>query len=164
MVGKIRKAINSIVLLIQPLTMGYLSTLVSDYLTSTKNSFQSSEVYLKLKSLYSFTPQPYLFGIVWPILFILMGLAIWRIYRKYENREHRKDSLILNQVQIFLSFLWSPLYLYNVSYAFALILFLNVSVWILLYFYYKTDKTSFILMLPYTFWLLFATLLNYLSI
>lgn len=70
------KNFKSILLLIQPFIFGYLSTIVSDYLFGAKGSFKYSAGYLKLKSLYSFVPRPYLFGIVWPILYILMGIAI----------------------------------------------------------------------------------------
>jgi len=102
----------------------------------------------------SFNPPNYLFGIVWPVLYILMAIV------SYLNAQ---KIFILYIMQIILNGLWSWLFFVLQSTAFAflnivLLVFLNV----LILKQIRQDKAwlSVLLYSPYLIWICFASVLN----
>tara|TARA_B100001079_G_C16280501_1_gene456303 strand:- start:343 stop:789 length:447 start_codon:yes stop_codon:yes gene_type:complete len=98
-------------------------------------------------------PQGYVFGIVWPILYFLMGITIWRTYELIKN---------LFYIQLILNLIWSWLF-----FSFHLTLIALINIWLLifinvkiLFMIFKKDKLAAFLHMPYIFWLLFASYLN----
>src|SRR5690349_3522394 len=57
----------------------------------------------------SFMPPGFLFGIVWPILYALLGVALALIVAQPPS-DRRKLGLTLFLVQMILNFAWSPLF------------------------------------------------------
>jgi len=57
----------------------------------------------------SFMPPGYLFGIVWPILYALMGIALAMVLAAPPS-PRRKTALILFFIQLALNFAWSPIF------------------------------------------------------
>ena len=101
-----------------------------------------------------FNPPNYLFGIVWPVLYILMAIV------SYLNAH---KIFILYIMQIILNGLWSWLFFVLQSTAFAflnivLLIFLNV----LILKQIRQDKAwlSVLLYSPYLIWICFASILN----
>lgn len=122
-------------------------------------------------------PPSWLFPVVWTILFVLMGVSAARIY--IIGRQDRSggtvrcgdDSNIGGQaacalriylVQLILNMLWTPLFFtLNLRLAaFVLLVMLLITVIVMTCRFFKLDKVSGILMLPYIAWLLFAGYLN----
>ena len=107
------------------------------------------------------SPPGILFPIVWTILFILMGVSIYRIVR---TNDFGVDSLkILYFVQLIVNALWTPIFFGLNAYLFAfiwLILLLILVIIMTIKFYYL-DKTSAYLLIPYIIWLIFAGYLNF---
>lgn len=102
----------------------------------------------------SFNPPNYLFGIVWPVLYILMAIV------SYLNAH---KIFILYIMQIILNGLWSWLFfvLQSTEFAFlniVLLIFLNV----LILKQIRQDKAwvSVLLYSPYLIWICFASVLN----
>ena len=98
-------------------------------------------------------PPGYVFGIVWPILYLLMGITAWRTFEIIKN---------LFYVQLFLNAIWSWLF-----FSFHLPLISLIDIWLLIYIniniVYKVlniDKLAGLLYVPYILWLLFASYLN----
>ena len=104
------------------------------------------------------SPPGVLFPIVWTILFILMGISIYRVTNNIDN----KNLVILYYAQLIVNALWTPIFFGLNSYLFAFIwlLLLLILVVIMTIKFYNVDKVSAYLLIPYIIWLLFAGYLN----
>ncbi len=107
------------------------------------------------------TPPNYVFPIVWNILFVLMGVAAWRIWGKREQGIFFALSLFF--IQLLLNGVWSYLFfgihrpdiaLIEIIMLWAAILFTTIA-------FFKLDKIAGMLLLPYLAWVSFAIYLNY---
>ena len=98
-------------------------------------------------------PPGYVFGIVWPILYLLMSISAYRNF----------DSIgRLFFIQLFFNTIWSWLFFfYHLPFIALLniwlLIFLNINILIVLA---RRDKLSMVLYIPYVMWLLFASYLN----
>ena len=98
-------------------------------------------------------PPGYVFGIVWPILYLLMGITAWRTFETIKN---------LFYIQLFFNAIWSWLF-----FSFHLPVISLIDIWLLifinikiLFMILKQDKIAAFLYTPYIVWLLFASYLN----
>jgi benzodiazapine receptor len=130
-------------------------------------SMNSKDVYYSL-NLPSFAPPAATFGIVWTLLFIIMGIAFYRVWMYYSPDKNNpqdaavKDALIYFIVQLIFNVLWSVLF-----FALNLKTAALFDVVILLFYiivttikFYKIDKIAAYLMIPYIIWVIFAAILN----
>lgn len=105
-------------------------------------------------------PPGILFPIMWTILYIFMGISYGIL---------KSDKLIdskINRIyylQLFINAMWSILFfiLKWRLFAFIWILLLAVSVIVMIVHFYKKNKLSGILQIPYLLWVLFASYLNF---
>ena len=105
-----------------------------------------------------FSPPSWVFGPVWTTLYVLMSMAIWLHWISLKN----KKTLIIYFIHIFFNGTWSVIFFgfHQILYALLnLILILFFIIW-LMSIYYKTNKLSFLLMVPYLLWSTYALLLN----
>jgi translocator protein len=109
----------------------------------------------------AFNPPNWIFGPVWTLLYILMGIALSLIW-KQPNSPNKSNSLWLFFIQLFLNFCWSFLFFYFHRIGFALVDI--VMLWILIiltiFSFSRLNKTAAFLLLPYICWVSFATILN----
>ncbi len=107
------------------------------------------------------SPPGWLFGIIWPILYLLMGIAVYIIYQKPKTPESQK-AINLYWIQLLVNFLWPIVFFRFELYwiAVAVILILDVLVFLTTVWFYKISKVAGYLMIPYLLWILFATYLN----
>jgi benzodiazapine receptor len=107
------------------------------------------------------SPPGWLFGIIWPVLYLVMGIAVYIIYQKPQTPE-RKKSTALYWVQLFVNFLWPVVFFRFEWYwiSVVVILLLDVLVLITTIWFYKIKKVAGYLMIPYLLWIIFATYLN----
>ena len=139
---KINPKIYSIIIVIITLIVGSLAS--SN--TGTDSWYQGL-----VKS--NLNPPGYVFGIVWPILYLLMGITAWRTFYTIKK---------LFYVQLFFNAIWSWLF-----FSFHLPLISLIDIWLLifinikiLFMVLKEDKLAAFLYTPYIVWLLFASYLN----
>lgn len=122
----------------------------------------NSKTYMEFKKP-SFSPPGWIFPIVWTILFLLMAIAAYMIWVKGKQGEKITKALTLYIIQLILNFFWTIIFfrfkLYGLAF-FELLLFL-VTVLMTTFEFYKIDKISAYLMIPYILWLSFAGVLNY---
>lgn len=127
--------------------------------------FTSSSVSTWYQSLVkpSFTPPNWIFGPVWIILYLLMGIALYLVWGKGFKNKGVKIAVYIFILQLILNLLWSFLFfgLNNPLYAFIEIIVLWILILINIILFYRISKTSAYLLLPYIFWVTFAAVLNF---
>ena len=101
----------------------------------------------------SLNPPGYVFGIVWPILYLFMSISAFRTFNKTKN---------LFFIQLLFNAMWSWLF-----FAFQMPFIALLNIWLLIYLNIKLnlkmfdqDKLSGFLFIPYVLWLFFASYLN----
>jgi translocator protein len=99
---------------------------------------------------------------VWTLLYILMGVAAFLVWRKgLENRQVR-IALILFLIQLVLNALWSVVFfgLESPLYGFIVIVVLWVAILFTALKFYRISLASSVLLWPYLLWVTFAAVLN----
>ena len=106
----------------------------------------------------SFNPPSWVFAPVWTSLYIMMSIAIWKIWINTFDLKLLK----LYFVHLFFNATWSVVFFGFHQIGFALINLIIILVFIILLMqrYFNSDKISFYLMIPYFLWSSFALLLN----
>jgi len=108
-----------------------------------------------------FMPPGWAFGVVWPILYILLGIALAMILALPPSRE-RRSALVLFFVQLALNFAWSPLFFaaHDIVLAKWVIFVMAALAAIAAGRFMRLHKPAGLLMIPYLMWLVFAATLN----
>ena len=108
-----------------------------------------------------FNPPNYLFGPVWTLLYILMGISLYLILQS-KNSIFKKRAIIIFFIQLFLNFCWSFLFFkfQLVGVAFIEIIFIWLSIIVMIIVFYKINKTASFIQIPYLLWVSFASILN----
>lgn len=109
----------------------------------------------------AWTPPAFVFGPVWTTLYILMGTAAWRIWRRGGFRE-ASVPLSAFLAQLALNLIWSGLFfgLRQPGFAFAEVILLWCAILATLVLFARRDETAAWLLAPYLAWVTFATALN----
>jgi translocator protein len=107
-------------------------------------------------------PPPATFGIVWSILYLLMGLTLAMVITA-RGASGRGLAISLFAVQFVLNLAWSPVFfgMENITGGLAVLLALDVAVILTLWAFHRVRPLAAMLLLPYLAWVLFATLLNW---
>ena len=105
-------------------------------------------------------PPKWLFPVAWTILYIMMGIASYFLYKA--DSEEGREALVLYGIQLFFNFWWSIIFFNLKAYWFAAIWLFTmwIIILILLIKSKKIDIRSFWLLLPYFLWTTFAFYLN----
>ena len=112
-------------------------------------------------------PPNFLFGPVWTLLYLLMSIAAWLVWRERERADVR-PALRLYVIQLVLNSVWTPVFfaLYPVIgstalwIALAIIVALDVAVLLTMIRFWRVRRAAAWMLVPYWAWVLFATTLN----
>ncbi len=109
-----------------------------------------------------FNPPNWIFGPVWTTLYILMGISLYLIWKKYEEGKDAKPALTVFSIQLALNALWSILFfgLQSPLYGLFCIIPLWISIALMILKFYPLSRNAALLQIPYLLWVSFATLLN----
>jgi len=109
----------------------------------------------------SIAPPNWIFGPVWIFLFLLMGIALIPIVKS--KMKHKEIAYIVFGTQLVLNIFWSIFFFALHSPALALfeIIFLWFAILMNILIFFKINKWSGILLIPYFLWVSFASVLNY---
>lgn len=107
-------------------------------------------------------PPPAVFGPVWTVLYVLMGIAAWLVWRVGGFRAAR-SALTLFLVQLALNALWTWLFFawHRGALAIADIVLLWVLILATLIAFWRVRPLAGALLVPYLLWVSFAAALNY---
>ena len=110
----------------------------------------------------NWAPPPEVFGPVWTVLYVLMAIAAWLIWRSGGFRANRY-ALTLFMLQLAFNALWSWLFFAWQLGAFALadVLVLWILIVLTLIAFWRVRPLAGALLIPYLLWVSFATALNY---
>lgn len=148
--GNIIKLIISLAL---PLAIGYIGSIF------TGNSIDDGW-YASLNQP-SFNPPSSVFGPVWTILYVLMGISLYMVWTQVPGKR-RENALGVFALQLLLNFLWSLFFFYfkDIEIALLDIIALWISIVIMIWLFYRVKPLAGLLNIPYLLWVTFATALN----
>jgi translocator protein len=136
------------------LLLGYLSSEVA-------GSAAENPWYIALAKP-AINPPPAVFGIVWPILYAIMGFALAMVCAAWGAR-WRVLAVLAFLLQFALNLAWSPVFFarHDIALALGVIVAMDLAVLITIWLFWKVRRASALLLLPYLAWILFATVLNW---
>jgi tryptophan-rich sensory protein len=108
-----------------------------------------------------FMPPGWTFGVVWPILYALLGIAVAMIIAEPPS-PRRKLALVLFFIQLALNFAWSPIFFagHDIGLANIVIFLMAALAAAAAGQFLRLRKAAGLLMIPYLAWLVFAATLN----
>ena len=131
----------------------FSASFIGGYVTTSFKEPWYSEIILP-----SFNPPSWVFAPVWTTLYIMMSLAIWRVWIKLSD----KKILEIYLYHLFFNATWSVIF-----FGFHLIELALFNLIIILFFiiklmriYFEKERFSFYLMVPYLLWSSYAFILN----
>jgi tryptophan-rich sensory protein len=109
----------------------------------------------------SFNPPNWVFGPVWSVLYVMMGVAAWRVWRA-ADRDTARGPLALFALQLAVNLGWSVAFfgLRNLGLAVIVIIVLDLLVLATALMFRRVDRFAEWLLIPYLAWIAFATFLN----
>ncbi|KNZ32164.1 MAG: tryptophan-rich sensory protein [Methylibium sp. NZG] len=149
---------------IQKQALGLLGWLAATFLTGAIGAFASASAATFYTQLVrpAWAPPPWLFGPVWSVLYVMMGVAAWLVWREHGFRG-AATALKLFVVQLFANALWTWLFfVWNLG---ALSLAEIVLLWFLIaatiVAFWRLNRLASVLLVPYLAWVSFATALTW---
>ena len=108
-----------------------------------------------------FMPPGWTFGVVWPILYALLGVAVAMILAEPPS-DRRRLALILFFAQLVLNFAWSPIFFaaHDIGLAKWVIFLMAILAAAAAGQFLRIRKAAGLLLIPYLAWLVFAATLN----
>ena len=135
------------------LLITFIPSAIGGFITASFKEPWYSEIILP-----SFNPPSWVFAPVWTTLYIMMAIAIWKIW----INSFDLNILKLYFIHLFFNGTWSIVFFGFHQIGLALINLIIILIFIILLMknYFKRDKISFYLMTPYLLWSGYALILN----
>ncbi|KKR72669.1 MAG: Integral membrane protein [Microgenomates group bacterium GW2011_GWC1_41_8] len=115
-----------------------------------------------------FTPPNWIFGPVWIVLYTLMGISLFLIWKKRQYMQKTEDativtSLFLFYVHLVINAYWSIVFfgMKDIVSALLIIVILAEMILLLIVKFFRIDRIAGLLLIPYYFWALYASFLNF---
>lgn len=110
----------------------------------------------------SFTPPDWTFGVVWPVLYVMMGISAFLIWNVGIDKRQVKVALGCFALQLILNGLWTLIFfgLHLIGFALVEIVILWAAILMTILSFWKESKPAALLLLPYILWVSFAVVLN----
>lgn len=107
-------------------------------------------------------PPSWLFPLMWTVLYILMGISLYLVRSSNADDYSVKAATNVFAVQLFLNFIWSPVFFKMKLFlaAFFILIAMLVTVIVMTVRFYKISKPAGLLQIPYIIWLIIAGYLN----
>ena len=110
-----------------------------------------------------FAPPNWIFGPVWIILYFLMGVSLYIVWKDELKSKTRNVFFVVFAIQLILNALWSLLFFGLRSPLLGLIdiLILDVILVVTIFYAKRVSKYAAMLLIPYMVWIIIASVLNY---
>ena len=150
--SKVKRIVLLILCLVVPLGLGFLSSLLSGDIRGIYESLNKPPL----------SPPGWLFGVVWPVLYVLMGVALYLVLDSRNVGGQKRPSIWLFCAQLVLNFAWSIVFFRfgQLWAAVGIIGLMDILVFTCVILFYRIRKPAGLLMIPYLLWILFATYLS----
>nr|WP_199120925.1 TspO/MBR family protein [Pedobacter sp. ASV28] len=137
-----------------PLFIGYLGSLLT---------MESVKTWYTTLNKPSLNPPNWIFAPVWTTIYLLLGISSYRVWTNRKSVGWFHWAVIIYFLQLAFNLMWSFLFFYQQQIGFALVeIFLLLMIIIAnAFIFYRFDKISGWLFLPYFLWVSFATYLTY---
>lgn len=134
------------------LGLGWLSGLVTEYSVATWYPTLVKPTW---------NPPNWVFPIAWTILYTMMGVALWFVWK--DDAQNKTAAYTAFGIQLFLNFIWSFLFFYLQSplLGFIDIVLLWVAIIATIAAFSKHSKIAAYLLIPYLLWVSYAMSLNW---
>lgn len=111
----------------------------------------------------SWNPPNWVFGPVWTTLYILMGIALYLVWKQQDQDAAKRTAILLFAVQLVLNFFWSLIFFkwQQPGWAFAELAVMWIVILLTILQFSKISNAAAWLLVPYISWVSFAGILNY---
>ena len=135
------------------LIITFIASGIGGFVTASFKEPWYSEIVLPV-----FNPPSWVFAPVWTTLYVLMSVAIWRVWINFFDRK----VLNIYFIHLFFNATWSVVFFgfHQIELALLNLIIILIFIIVLMRIYLKKNKVSFYLMLPYFFWSSYALVLN----
>ncbi|WP_375399522.1 TspO/MBR family protein [uncultured Amnibacterium sp.] len=114
------------------------------------------------------TPPNWTFGVVWTVLYAMIGVSGWLVWRQRRSRIVG-PALAAYVLQLVLNSLWAPVFFGGFAFlglsalwiGLAIILLLDLAVTATIAGFWPLSRPAALLLVPYLGWILFASTLNW---
>ena len=110
----------------------------------------------------SWTPPPILFPIVWTALYVMMAIALWRLWDRVGSSPARTAAIRLFVLQLAINAAWSPVFFgwHGIRTGLLIIVALLAALAVTIVATGKVDRVAAWLLTPYLIWVAYATTIN----
>ena len=110
-----------------------------------------------------FNPPNWIFAPVWTTLYVLMGIALFLVWKADADKSIKQTAIILFTLQLTLNFFWSIIFfkLQQPGWAFVEIILMWLMILLTILWFGKINAAAAWLLVPYICWVSFASVLNY---
>ena len=111
----------------------------------------------------SWNPPGWIFGPVWTTLYVMMGIALFFVWKSAATELLKRTAISLFAVQLLLNFFWSFIFFdqHQSGWALVEIITMWVSILLTIFSFAQVSKTAAWMLVPYISWVSFASILNY---
>ena len=108
------------------------------------------------------TPPEIVFPIIWSLLYVMIALAGWSLWQN-RNKSGAKLALFFYVIQVVMNWFWTPIFFkfHLIALGFFWIIAIALFTFITIMLTWRQFKFSACMLLPYLFWLIFASYLNW---
>ncbi|QFT78302.1 TspO/MBR family protein [Erythrobacter sp. THAF29] len=110
----------------------------------------------------SIFPPPAAFGIVWGILYVMIGFALALVASAWGARG-RELAIILFALHFAGNLAWTPVFfgMQDMTGGLYILVYVTLSLLVVIWAFWRVRRLAAMLLLPYLAWVAFATVLNY---
>ena len=144
---------NKYLSLILIILITFIAPMIGSHVTASFKEPWYSEIILP-----SFNPPSWVFAPVWTTLYVFMSFAIWKVWiNSFDSR-----LLKIYFLHLFFNSIWSIIFFgfHQIGLALINLTIILIFIVFLMKEYFKKEKVSFFLMIPYFLWSIYAFILN----